>query len=113
MNLIQRARELRRNSTDAERVMWSSLRSRQFGSYNFRRQQPIGSFIVDFVCFEKRLIVELDGGQHMENESHDRERTEWLEGQGFFVLRFWNNQVLKEIDTVKFEVLSALQSVRL
>ena len=111
MNLIQRAKELRKNSTDAERVIWSSLRSRRFANYKFRRQQPIGSFVVDFVCFEKRLIIELDGGQHMEDESNDRERTKWLESQGFFVLRFWNNQVLKEADAVKFEILSALQSL--
>ena len=111
MGLIQRAKELRKNSTDTERVMWRSLRSRQFGNYKFRRQQPIGSFIVDFVCFEMRLIIELDGGQHMENESFDRERTKWLEGQGFFVLRFWNNQVLNEVDAVKFEILSALQKL--
>ena len=91
--------------------MWSSLRGRQFDNYKFRRQQPIGSFIVDFVCFEMRLIIELDGGQHMENESYDRVRTKWLEGQGFFVLRFWKNQVLNEVDAVKFEILSALQKL--
>ena len=111
MDLIQRAKELRTNSTDAERGMWSSLRGRQFDNYKFRRQQPIGFFIADFVCFEKKLIIELDGGQHMENESHDIERTKWLEGQGFSVLRFWNNQVLKEVDAVKSEILSALQSL--
>ncbi len=109
MDLIQGAKELRRNSTDAERVMCSLFRSRQFGNFKFRRQQPIGPFIVDFVYFEKRLIIELDGGQPMENESYDRERTKWLEDQGFFVLRFWNNQVLKEVDAVEIEILSALQ----
>ena len=83
MDPTQRAKNLRRNSTDAERVMWSSLISRQFGNYKFRRQQPIGAFIADFVSFEKRLIIELDGGRHMENESYDRERTKWLESQGF------------------------------
>ncbi len=111
MDLTQRAKELRRNSTEAERVIWSSLRSRQFGNYKFRRQQPIGSFIVDFVCFEKKLIIELDGGQHMEDESYDTKRTKWLEGQGFSVIRFWNNQVLRDVDAVKTKILSALQSL--
>ena len=75
-----RARELRANMTDVERWLWSQLRSRQFGSYKFRRQQPIGPYVVDFVCFEKKVVIELDGGQHNEAEqaSYDSARTEWL-----------------------------------
>jgi len=67
----------------------------------FRRQQPIGQYIVDFVCLEKKLVIELDGGQHAEQSAYDAERTAWLECQGFRVLRFWNNQVLEEIEIVK------------
>jgi len=71
------------------------------GGNRFRRQQPIAPYIVDFVCFEKKLIVELDGGQHAEQSAYDAERTTWLESQGFRVLRFWNNQILMEIEAVK------------
>src|SRR3972149_4083951 len=95
------ARELRKNPTEAERKLWKYLRLRQLGGYKFRRQQPLGSYIVDFVCFEKKLIVELDGGQHSIQINYDAKRTEWLETHGFRVLRFWNNDVLEEIEIVK------------
>ena len=100
MNKIK-ARELRRNPTEAERKLWKHLRLRQIGGYKFRRQQPLGQYIVDFVCLEKKRIVELYGGQHSEQIVYDAERTEWLEAQGFRVLRFWNDEVLKEIEVVK------------
>ncbi len=103
-----RARELRRHPTDAELVLWKHLSRRQIGGYKFRRQQPLGKYIVDFVCFEKRLIIELDGGQHFEQVSYDSGRTEWLESQGFRLLRFWNNQVLGEIEGVKQAIYTAL-----
>ena len=102
------ARELRKNLTEAERTLWRHLRLRQFGGYKFRRQQPIGNYIVDFVCLEKRLIIELDGGQHSEQIAYDSERNAWLEEQGFSILRFWNNQVLKEIEPVKQVIMEAL-----
>lgn len=86
--------------TDAERSLWSRLRRRQILDCRFRRQQPLGEYIVDFVCLEKKLIVELDGGQHAEQEEYDTQRTRWLEDQGFRVLRFWNNQVFKEFHAV-------------
>ena len=72
---ITRARELRKNSTDAEKTLWSHLRQRLLGGYRFRRQHPIGIYIVDFVCLERRLVIELDGGQHLESVSHDAART--------------------------------------
>lgn len=102
-----KARELRKNPTEAEKVLWRHLRLRQIVGQKFRRQQPIGPYIVDFVCNEKKLIVEIDGGQHAEPSvyDHDVKRTAWLETQGFHVLRFWNHQVLKETDAVK-EVIS-------
>jgi len=104
-----RARELRKSMTDSERVLWKNLRLRQIEGFKFRRQQPIGNYIVDFVCFEKRLIIEVDGGQHSEHVTYDSKREAWLESQGFKILRFWDNQVLKEIEAVTeviFEVLS-------
>ena len=96
MRRICRARELRRNLTDAERALWQVLRNRQVSGYRFRRQAPIGPYVVDFVCFEIRLVIEVDGGQHIERADYDEGRTAWLEGAGFRVIRFWNNEVLLE-----------------
>ena len=99
--MTQRARQLRKNMTDAERRLWYHLRARRFLGLKFRRQQPIGNYIVDFVCFEKKIIIEVDGGQHLEQQAdYDAKRTSWLEGQGFRVFRFWNNDVLKDTDAV-------------
>jgi very-short-patch-repair endonuclease len=95
------ARELRKNLTDSEGLLWKHLRLRQIGGYKFRRQHPIGNYIVDFVCLEKRLIVEVDGSQHTEQSSYDSERDAWLNSQGYRVLRFWNNQIFNELDAVK------------
>lgn len=103
-----RARELRKNMTDAERTLWRHLRLRQFGGNKFRRQQIVGKYIVDFVCFEKRLIVEVDGGHHSDQVGYDSERTLWLQEQGFRVLRFWDNQVLKEIEVVEEKIMETL-----
>jgi very-short-patch-repair endonuclease len=96
-----RPKELRNNPTDAERILWQHLRLRQLGRYKFRRQQPLGPYIVDFVCLEKRLIVEVDGGQHNSHHADDERRNAWLEQQGFRVLRFWNNEVLQNIEGMK------------
>src|SRR5215813_9567734 len=95
-----RAKELRKNSTDAERALWRQLRAHRLVGYKFRRQQPIGQYIVDFVCFEKHLIIELDGGQHAEQVAYDGERSAWLQSQGFQILRFWNHEVLQDTETV-------------
>jgi very-short-patch-repair endonuclease len=103
-----RARELRKNLTEAEHMLWRHLRLRQLGGCKFRRQQPIGKYIVDFVCFEKRLIVEVDGGQHSGNINYDSERDAWLEKQEFSVLRFWDNQVLKEMEAVEEVIMGTL-----
>ena len=105
-----RAKQLRKNSTDAEHQLWRVLRSRQLAGHKFRRQQPLGGFIVDFVCFEKRLVVEVDGGQHNEplQAANDSERSTWLEQQGFRVLRFWNHEILREIESVKETIARAL-----
>jgi very-short-patch-repair endonuclease len=105
-----RARELRNNPTDAERVLWGQLRLWQLDGYKFRRQQPLGRYIVDFVCLEKRVVVEVDGGQHAEQATLDAERDNWLRDEGFTVLRFWNHDVLKNIDAVKEQIYKALQN---
>ena len=107
---ILRARQLRRRSTDAESTLWHELRSRQLSGHRFKRQHPIGNFIVDFVCLESHLVVELDGGQHLELGDYDAARTAYLDGLGFIVIRFWNNQVLNEMDAVKESILLALNS---
>lgn len=104
-----KARQLRKNMTEAERTLWKYLRLRQFGGHKFRRQQPIGKYIVDYVCLEKRLIIEIDGGQHSEQVIYDLERSAWLEEQGFRVLRFWDNQVLKETEAVKEKIMEAIR----
>lgn len=98
---IAKARELRKNSTDAERHLWQHLRLRQINGDRFRRQRPAGPYILDFVCLEKRVAIEVDGGQHNEADSRDRERDEWLRKQGFVILRFWNHEVLNQIEVVK------------
>ncbi|MEK6743590.1 MAG: endonuclease domain-containing protein [Nitrospirota bacterium] len=108
MDKTDKARELRRNATDAERLLWKRLRMRQAESYKFRRQQPIGEYIVDFVCAERKLIVEVDGGQHIEQAEYDESRHTWLQGQGYCVLRFWNHEVLTMPDAVLTTILQEL-----
>lgn len=87
------ARDLRRNLTSQERKLWRYLRSRRFGDFKFRRQHPVGSYILDFACCSARVVVELDGGQHDLAVAYDSRRTSWLESQGWTVLRFWNNEI--------------------
>ena len=99
---------MRNNPTDAERLLWNHLRLRQIDGNRFRRQQPLGGYIVDFVCLEKRLIVEVDGGQHSEQKTYEEKRTDWLRSQGFVVLRFWDDEVLKQLDNVKEAIWKAL-----
>ena len=94
------AKALRKNFTDTERILWRHLRAKQMEGYKFRRQEPIGNYIVDFVCQEARIIIEVDGGQHSVEQKKDFERDRWLKEQGYRVLRFWNNEVLTNIDGV-------------
>lgn len=105
--LRQRAKNLRQQSTDTERRLWYYLRANRIG-FKFKRQVPMGSYIVDFVCFEKRLIIELDGSQHSTNQKYDIERTSWLNMRGFKVLRFWNNDALQQTASVIDVILRAL-----
>jgi adenine-specific DNA-methyltransferase len=103
----RRARQLRLSATDAECRLWTHLRSRRLRQLKFRRQLPIAGYIVDFVCLETRLVVELDGGQHAEQSTHDEHRTAILEKNGFRVLRFWNDDVLTKLDAVLEEILGS------
>ena len=102
-------RQLRQTLTDAERRMWSALRDRRLSKYKFRRQHPLGDFIVDFACTEYQLVIEIDGGQHSENAA-DTTRTAWLHSQGWKVLRFWNNDVLSNTNGVVETILCVLKS---
>ncbi len=102
------ATALRKRMTDAENCLWTHLRRRQLAGCKFRRQAPIGKYIVDFVCLEKRIVVELDGGQHADRLVEDGGRTQFLVDQGYQVLRFWNDEVLMETKAVLEVILDAL-----
>ncbi|MCH7624377.1 MAG: endonuclease domain-containing protein [Chloroflexi bacterium] len=111
-SLRDRARDLRRNSTETEKVLWKHLRLKQLAGYRFRRQHTIGNFIVDFFCFEKGLAIELDGGHHTVQGDYDQKRTLWLESRGYKVLRFWNSQIMTEMDAVKEVILKELKAIK-
>ncbi|HEX9916773.1 MAG TPA: DUF559 domain-containing protein [candidate division Zixibacteria bacterium] len=106
-NLTTIAKNLRKRPTNAETLLWKHLRSKQLEGLKFRRQQAIGNYVADFVCFEKRILIELDGGQH--KKDNDNRRDKWFEKQGFKVLRFWNNDVLMNtrgaLETIREECL--------
>jgi very-short-patch-repair endonuclease len=106
----KRARKLRKEATETEVRLWSCLRRKQLDAFRFRRQQPIGPYVVDFYCPEARLIVELDGGQHAEREAEDAARTAWLEARGYRVLRFWNNDTLSNTEGVLTMIVAALRA---
>ena len=102
------AREMRHGMTDAEALLWKLLRNRSIADAKFRRQHPVGRYILDFYCVEKRLAVELDGGQHGEAVTYDERRDAWLRSHGIEVLRFWNNQVFSETEAVLEVIHQAL-----
>jgi very-short-patch-repair endonuclease len=104
----QLQRTLRKNMTDAEKALWHILRGRQISGLKFRRQHPFADYILDFVCLEKKLVLEVDGGQHDEQTEYDEFRTQQLQAAGFHVLRFWNNEVLQDIDAVKEQIWMAV-----
>ena len=108
-----RARHLRKNRTDAENRMWYYLRNRRLGGYKFVREYVIGKYIADFVCREKKLIIEVDGGQHMTAAAYDQQRTKDLEAVGYRVVRVWNNEVFINIQGVMEHILSLLDNVPL
>ena len=106
------ARRLRRHQTDVERKLWYELRNRRLSKFKFRRQQPIGPYIVDFFCSEKGLVVELDGSQHAETENREKDdvRTAFLKSRGYKVLRFWNHELNQNLDGVVETIFGALVS---
>ena len=111
-HVIANAKTLRRSQTPSEARLWSRLRDGRLLGAKFRRQHPIGRYVVDFVCVEKHLIIEVDGGQHSEDSAlaHDAERTAWLERKGYRVLRFWNNDVSGNLDGVLETIRAAVTS---
>jgi very-short-patch-repair endonuclease len=102
-----RARQLRANPTDAEKALWRHLRQRQLNGVRFRRQQPLGAYVVDFISFDAMLVVEVDGGQHATADESARDA--FIRGEGFQVLRFWNNDVLSNIEGVLMTIAAAAQ----
>lgn len=106
--MTNRSRALRKNATDAERKLWSVLRSRQHNGLKFRKQVEIDGYIVDFLCPARRLIIEVDGGQH--TPQRDARRTAYLESQGFRIIRFWNNEVLENLDGVWSRIEESLST---
>ena len=105
----ERARQLRKELTLAERKLWSYLRGNQLNGISFRRQHAIGNYIVDFVAIKQKLVIELDGSQHLEQEEYDTERTAFLESQGFKVIRFWNHEIMTDTDRVLRAIDMVLQ----
>ena len=109
--LQARAKNLRQNMSEAETRLWHHLRAGRLNGYKFRRQQPMGNYIVDFVCVTPKLIIEADGGQHAEQAEYDQARSLYLSGLGFTVLRFWNDEILRQTDEVLAEILRVLQEL--
>jgi very-short-patch-repair endonuclease len=109
MSLLDNAKTLRRNLTDAEQRLWYYLRAHRFMGRKFKRQKPIGRYVVDFICLEEKLVIELDGGQHADNHEYDQERDAWLRGQGYTVLRFWNNELMNETESVLDRIRLAIE----
>jgi very-short-patch-repair endonuclease len=106
--MLGRAKSLRRKMTDAEQRLWSALRAHRLNGLGFRRQTPIGPFIIDYVCQQHHLVIEVDGGQHADS-SNDRERDRWLESKGYRVLRFWNTDVLTNLSGVLEAIINAVR----
>jgi adenine-specific DNA-methyltransferase len=108
LEALERQRELRRFSTEAEKKLWSALRGRRLGGAKFRRQVWLGSYIADFYCAEAKLVIEADGSQHADQADYDERRSHWLEQEGFRVIRFWNNDVLARPEAVLTVIAEAL-----
>ncbi len=111
-HLMHNGRNLRKNMTPAEWRLWQYLRGKQLGGYRFRRQQPLGQYILDFVCVNAKLVIEIDGGQHAEQTAYDEMRTRYLQNLGFTVIRFWNNEVLQQTDAVLTAILHKLEELK-
>lgn len=108
MDNTQKARLLRKNQTDVEKILWQRLRNRGVQGFKFRRQVPVGPYVVDFLCEAARLVVEVDGGQHSENKEYDQYRDDFLRANGYEVMRFWNNEVTGNLEGVLEALLGVL-----
>jgi adenine-specific DNA-methyltransferase len=106
--LRDRSRQLRRDQTDAEKALWRLLRAHSLAGFKFRRQHPVAGYIADFVCLEKRVIIELDGGQHADQTAFDQAREAKLRALGFHTIRIWDNQLLEEREAAAMVILEAL-----
>jgi very-short-patch-repair endonuclease len=104
------AKRLRRTQTNADRILWFRLRDRRLAGLKFKRQFPINRFVVDFFCADAKLVIELDGGQHSQRVAIDEKRTEILESMGYLALRFWNNDVMRNIEGVMEDILSPIRT---
>jgi very-short-patch-repair endonuclease len=109
--IMHRAGELRQNQTEAEAKLWSRLRAHRMAGVQFRRQHAIGNYIVDFCSPRRKIIIELDGSQHLDNTEYDLERTKYLQSLGYRVLRFWNNDVLNNTDSVLHAIWEEINKV--
>lgn len=109
--LHQRAKAMRQGMSEAEAKLWQHLRAGRLNGHKFRRQQPMGNYIVDFMCVTPKLIVEADGGQHTERAAYDHARTAYFNSLGFTVLRFWNHEILQQTNDVLAEILRVLQKL--
>ncbi len=109
--IYSHSRELRHHPTDAEALLWRELRAHRFAHIHIRRQHVIGTYIVDFCAVRQKLVIEVDGGQHIDREGYDQERSAFLESKGYRVLRFWNHEVLNNLEGVITSILDALPSL--
>ena len=107
----EKARELRGQMTEAESLLWQQLKGRRFQGFKFRRQRPLGPYILDFVCLEAGLVIEIDGGQHSGQHDYDQARTALIETQGLTVIRFWNHEVMNETLAVLEKIWQTLQAL--
>ena len=98
--LLSNAKDLRKNLTEAEKLLWKHLRAKHMNGYKFRRQHPLGRYIADFICLEKKLVIELDGGQHVLAKEKDLTREKWFYNEGFEILRLWNTEVFHNVEGV-------------
>ncbi len=108
---VGQARELRRQATEAEALLWRHLRHRQLAGLKFRRQHPVGRYVADFCCEEEKLVIELDGGQHAAEADEDEQRTENIEKFGYLVVRYWNSEVISNIDGVLADIRRQAQDI--
>ena len=107
----EKARELRGQMTEAETLLWLQLKGRRFQGFKFRRQRPLGPYILDFVCLEAGLVIEIDGGQHNEQQAYDQQRSALIESLGLTVIRFWNHEVMNETPAVLEKIWRTLQAL--